>query len=109
MAKRGYVAAEIEYENTGNPPDICFEGTFDPLYVNFTTLPPYASFSPRAKANSTLVALDVLCSMTAANCSKVIITSSDRFPPRIYPPVPPPIGSRPGYILPSLLRLVPAP
>eukprot|EP00959_Pyramimonas_sp_CCMP1952_P440986 9232183-Pyramimonas_sp.AAC.1 len=26
---------------------------------------------------------------------------------RVYPPVPPPIGSRPGYILPSLLRLLP--
>eukprot|EP00976_Prorocentrum_cordatum_P104957 1194097-Prorocentrum_minimum.AAC.2 len=26
--------------------------------------------------------------------------SSDWFPPRVYPPVPPPIGSRPGYILP---------
>eukprot|EP00976_Prorocentrum_cordatum_P109467 1195024-Prorocentrum_minimum.AAC.4 len=34
---------------------------------------------------------------------------SDWFPPRVYPPVPAPIGSRPGYILPSLLRLVPAP
>eukprot|EP00959_Pyramimonas_sp_CCMP1952_P097409 2036329-Pyramimonas_sp.AAC.1 len=31
--------------------------------------------------------------------------SSDWFPPRVYPPVPPPIGSRPGYILPTLLRL----
>eukprot|EP00976_Prorocentrum_cordatum_P115261 1195980-Prorocentrum_minimum.AAC.3 len=33
--------------------------------------------------------------------------SSDWFPPRVYPLVPPPIGSRPGYILLSLLRLAP--
>eukprot|EP00959_Pyramimonas_sp_CCMP1952_P071106 1484735-Pyramimonas_sp.AAC.1 len=34
---------------------------------------------------------------------------SNWFPPRVYSPVPAPIGSRPGDILPSLLRLVPAP
>eukprot|EP00959_Pyramimonas_sp_CCMP1952_P154039 3222654-Pyramimonas_sp.AAC.1 len=33
--------------------------------------------------------------------------SSYWFPPRVHPPVPPPIGSCPWYILPSLLRLVP--
>eukprot|EP00976_Prorocentrum_cordatum_P013441 267975-Prorocentrum_minimum.AAC.3 len=33
---------------------------------------------------------------------------SDCLPPRVYPPVPAPIGSRNGRILPSLLRLVPA-
>eukprot|EP00959_Pyramimonas_sp_CCMP1952_P203341 4252206-Pyramimonas_sp.AAC.1 len=35
--------------------------------------------------------------------------ASDWFPPQVYPPVPPPIGSCPRHILPSLLRLVPAP
>eukprot|EP00976_Prorocentrum_cordatum_P094281 1189728-Prorocentrum_minimum.AAC.1 len=35
--------------------------------------------------------------------------SSDRSPPRIYTLVPPPIGPHPGYILSSLLRLVPTP
>eukprot|EP00976_Prorocentrum_cordatum_P088082 1187167-Prorocentrum_minimum.AAC.1 len=36
-------------------------------------------------------------------------SSSDWFTPRVYPPVPPPTGSRPRYILPFLLRLVHAP
>eukprot|EP00976_Prorocentrum_cordatum_P030659 624006-Prorocentrum_minimum.AAC.2 len=35
--------------------------------------------------------------------------SSNWSPPRVYPLVPPPVGPRPGYILLSLLRLVPAP
>eukprot|EP00959_Pyramimonas_sp_CCMP1952_P293131 6130625-Pyramimonas_sp.AAC.1 len=33
--------------------------------------------------------------------------SSDWYPPRVYPLVPPPIGTRLGYILLSLLRLAP--
>eukprot|EP00959_Pyramimonas_sp_CCMP1952_P085049 1778279-Pyramimonas_sp.AAC.1 len=41
--------------------------------------------------------------------NQVSLPSSNWFPPQVYPPLPPPIGSRPGYILPSLLRLVPAP
>eukprot|EP00959_Pyramimonas_sp_CCMP1952_P373435 7820718-Pyramimonas_sp.AAC.1 len=35
--------------------------------------------------------------------------SPDWSPPRVYPLVAPPIGPRPGYILLSVLRLVPAP
>jgi hypothetical protein len=61
----------VEYENNGNPPDVCFKGVFDHKFANFTSLPPYASVSPTAKANSTIAALDVLCSLPSANCSKV--------------------------------------
>jgi len=74
MAKRGFIAAEVDYENNGNPPDVCFKGVFDHKFANFTSLPPYASVSPTAKANSTIAALDVLCSLPSANCSKGVAT-----------------------------------
>eukprot|EP00928_Gymnodinium_smaydae_P085349 TRINITY_DN6872_c0_g1_i3.p1 TRINITY_DN6872_c0_g1~~TRINITY_DN6872_c0_g1_i3.p1 ORF type:complete len:166 (-),score=27.37 TRINITY_DN6872_c0_g1_i3:7-504(-) len=67
MAKRGFVAAQVAYDRFGWTGDVC---------ADLDTMDQYApsrgqnSVSAKTKARSMVKAVDVLCSVDGADCSK---------------------------------------